>query len=112
MPVEPTTFAFIDTTPLEHAEMKKLLELDHEVTDTKRDGTIMEFSIPLWDDIECDLKLVNSGSGPYLDCVLFEDGHEIGCAAGHSLEDIFEFDLRPGINRQVKIAIRERTDHA
>lgn len=35
--------------------------------------------------LEVDIKVVNSESGPYVDAVLFEDGHEI-----YALEPSFE----------------------
>lgn len=68
----------LEVSPAELAEANRLLALDAQVRDTKRDAVLMSFTATFEDGYEVDLKVCNGDTGPWLDPVLFDaEGNEV-----------------------------------
>lgn len=62
----------------EAEQIQKWLDSNEAVPDSGKNEIIKKWSVNFDGNLEADIKLVNTESGPYLDCVLFEDGSEVG----------------------------------
>ncbi len=75
---EPGLVGTLEVPSLELAEANRLLALDAQVQDSKRDAVLMTFTATFEDGYEVDLMVCNGDIGPWLDSVLFDsDGNEV-----------------------------------
>lgn len=85
--------------PIEKSRILQLDELIKSTTAIENCGeceVLDTITIPIPDSVlEVDIKVVNSESGPYVDVVLFENGHEVACLppAYDSVEGEYAFEL-------------------
>lgn len=54
-----------------------MLDMDKQVSDARRDAVLHVFTVDFDDGIEADIKVCNGDTGPWIDAVLFEFGHEV-----------------------------------
>lgn len=54
------------------------LTSDHALPQAGECETISTYTVKFAEQVEADIKVVNSDSGPYVDAVWFDDGCEIG----------------------------------
>jgi hypothetical protein len=57
-------------------QYQELLELNESAEGYGRDGVIESYTVHFDDGIDADITLVNTDSGPYLNCVLFDEHGE------------------------------------
>lgn len=76
-------------------ELNSLLKQTEKSPDYKDASTIRIFTAKFGNNIEADIKVVN-GDGPYVDPVLFDNGHEVACLQdpSESLEGEYIFEYK------------------
>ena len=65
--------------------LNRWLSEDKAVEESGHDEVLYKATAKFENGIEADIKCVNSASGPYVDAVIFQNGHERAC-----LEPSFE----------------------
>ena len=58
--------------------IQMLMDMDEQVPDAGRDEVLHVFTVGFGDGIEADIKVCNGDTGPWIDAVLFDQGHEVG----------------------------------
>lgn len=64
-------------SPSVASDWKRLLSLDKADEQSGKDEVIDKIVIDIGHEMEVDIKLVNSESGPYIDAILFDNSHEV-----------------------------------
>lgn len=75
MPV--STKVTIELRKSEADEIQKWLDSDEPIPDAGQDEIVKTWTANFGNHIFADIKLCNTKSGPYLDCILFHDGNEV-----------------------------------
>lgn len=57
-------------------ELQALLDMDESVPDAGPDETLWLGTVNFEDDIEADIRIINSDSGPFVDALLTQSGGE------------------------------------
>jgi len=65
----------IEISKTEADAMQKILDLQYSGPECDRDGLFATYSAEFGDGWEADIKVCN-GDGPYIDAILFHDGHQ------------------------------------
>lgn len=66
----------ITISKAEAEQIQDWLDDDHPIPDCGHCEVVQRWTAKFNDVFEADIKLCNGNTGPYLDCILFENGNE------------------------------------